>query len=126
MAGCAADATRPRLSIIVPCLNEAACIATALDRLQPLRSRGAEVIVVDGESSDGSAELAHPRADRVLTAARGRASQMNAGVARSLSPIHSLITSGSSRAMSATSQIWLMSMPLMRLGTDRIAQSAAL
>ncbi len=39
------------------------------------------VVVVDGGSSDGSAELAHQGADRVLQAARGRAVQMNAGAA---------------------------------------------
>ena len=49
--------------------------------LAPLRARGAEVIVVDGGSSDGTAELARPLADRVLSAPRGRASQMNAGAA---------------------------------------------
>ncbi len=67
------------ISIIVPCLNEAAGVAAALERLQPLRRRGAEVIVVDGDGS--GAALAAPLADRVLTAPRGRASQMNAGAA---------------------------------------------
>ena len=69
----------PRLSIIVPCLNEAAGIGAALESLQPLRRRGAEVIVVDGGSNDASVELATPGADQVLSAARGRALQMNAG-----------------------------------------------
>jgi rSAM/selenodomain-associated transferase 2 len=69
------------LSIIVPCLNEAGGIVAALDRLQPLRRRGAEIIVVDGGSSDGSVALAAPHADWVLTAPRGRSSQMNAGAA---------------------------------------------
>ncbi len=69
------------LSIIIPCLNEAAGIVAALECLQPLRSRGAEIIVVDGGSDDGSAELAAPHADQVLNAARGRAAQMNAGAA---------------------------------------------
>jgi rSAM/selenodomain-associated transferase 2 len=46
-----------------------------------LRARGAEIIVVDGGSSDDSAALAAPHADRVLTAPCGRASQMNAGAA---------------------------------------------
>jgi rSAM/selenodomain-associated transferase 2 len=67
------------LSIIIPCLNEASGIVAALGRLQPLRERGAEIIVVDGGSSDGSVALAAPHADRVLAAPRGRASQMNAG-----------------------------------------------
>ena len=71
----------PKLSIIIPCLNEADRIAAALEPLQPLRQRGVEVIVVDGGSSDGSLTLAAPLADRVLTAPRGRASQMNAGAA---------------------------------------------
>jgi rSAM/selenodomain-associated transferase 2 len=70
-----------RISIIVPVLNEAPGIAAALAALQPLRGRGHEVIVVDGGSSDGSAALAAPLADRVIAAPRGRAAQMNAGAA---------------------------------------------
>ena len=68
-----------RLSIVMPVLNEAAGIAAALAALAPLRARGVEVIVVDGGSRDGTPDLARPLADRVLTAPRGRALQMNAG-----------------------------------------------
>ena len=67
------------LSIIIPVLDEAATIAEALAALAPCRARGAEVIVVDGGSRDGTVEAARPLADRVLTAPRGRGSQMNAG-----------------------------------------------
>jgi rSAM/selenodomain-associated transferase 2 len=70
-----------KLSIIVPALNEAAGIERALAPLQPLRARGHEVIVVDGGSEDATQRLAQPLADRVLTAPRGRAAQMNAGAA---------------------------------------------
>ena len=70
------------LSIVVPCLNEAAGIADALTALAPLRRRGSEVIVVDGGSRDGTAERARAHADAVISAPRGRASQMNAGAAR--------------------------------------------
>ena len=69
------------LSIVIPVLNEAADIEAALRALAPLRARGVEVIVADGGSSDGTAELARPLADRVLSARRGRAAQMNAGAA---------------------------------------------
>ena len=69
------------LSIIVPVLDEAAGIAAALQPLQELRAKGVELIVVDGGSADGSLALAPPLADKVLTAARGRARQMNAGAA---------------------------------------------
>ena len=67
------------LSIIVPILNEQETIATTLAALQPLRQRGVEVIVVDGGSEDSSMRLASPLSDQVIVAARGRASQMNAG-----------------------------------------------
>jgi rSAM/selenodomain-associated transferase 2 len=60
-------------------LNEARGIRAALEALAPLRSRGHEVIVVDGGSSDRTPELAAGLCDRVLSAPRGRAPQMNAG-----------------------------------------------
>lgn len=67
------------LSIIVPVLNEAARIPDALSALAPLRTRGAEIIVVDGGSGDDTAALARPFSDKVITSIRGRAAQMNAG-----------------------------------------------
>ena len=70
-----------RLSVVMPVLNEAPAIAEALERLQPLRRRGAEVIVVDGGSRDGTGALAALHADRVQRCAPGRAVQMNAGAA---------------------------------------------
>jgi rSAM/selenodomain-associated transferase 2 len=71
----------PGLSIVIPCLNEAPGIVRTLESLQPMRARGAEVIVADGGSSDGTATLAAPLADRLVHAPRGRAAQMNAGAA---------------------------------------------
>ena len=68
-----------RLSVVVPALNEAAGIRAALEALAPLRARGHEVIVVDGGSTDGTAQLAAGLCDRLLVTARGRALQMNAG-----------------------------------------------
>ena len=67
------------ISIIVPAYNEAAVIADLLRALASFRRRGHEVIVVDGGSEDDTVAAAAPWADRVLTAPRGRARQMNAG-----------------------------------------------
>lgn len=67
------------LSIVMPVLNEADRISVALASLAPLRERGCEVVVVDGGSTDDTLAVAAVAADRVLTAPRGRASQMNAG-----------------------------------------------
>jgi rSAM/selenodomain-associated transferase 2 len=76
------SAATASLSIIVPCLNEAAGIVETLEALQALRRRGAEVVLVDGGSSDDSVARGEPWVDRVLTAPRGRAAQMNAGAAQ--------------------------------------------
>jgi rSAM/selenodomain-associated transferase 2 len=67
------------LSVIVPTLNEGDWITATLTALQPLRLRGAEVIVVDGGSTDATVTRAMPLADRVVVASRGRAEQQNAG-----------------------------------------------
>jgi rSAM/selenodomain-associated transferase 2 len=65
------------ISIIVPVLNEAASIERFLRCLRE-RAGDAEVIVVDGGSSDGTVDLARNHCDRCLHAPRGRAVQMNA------------------------------------------------
>lgn len=67
------------LSIIIPALNEAYGIAHALDALVMLRARGAEVILVDGGSQDGTLQAAAAGADKLICSPRGRALQMNAG-----------------------------------------------
>jgi rSAM/selenodomain-associated transferase 2 len=70
-----------KLSIIMPVLDEATEIEAALAALAPFRARDVEVIVADGGSGDDTLALARPLADRVLSAPRGRAEQMNAGAA---------------------------------------------
>ena len=69
------------LSVIIPTLNEAVCIQSTLEPLQPLRSRGHEIILVDGGSSDATCALGQPLVDRVLQSPPGRARQMRAGAA---------------------------------------------
>ena len=68
----------PSLSIVIPVLNEAALIGPFLRHLKAL-GPVVELIVVDGGSTDGTLELAQALADRLLSAPRGRAAQMNAG-----------------------------------------------
>jgi len=67
------------LAIIVPILNEAHTLPDLLDHLQHWRSRGAEVVIVDGGSEDHSAEIAQNRGFTVINGPKGRALQMNAG-----------------------------------------------
>ncbi len=68
----------PAISIVVPVYNEEAVIGGLLDNLE---AQGfAEVIVVDGGSTDRTAELASQRG-RLVRSRMGRAAQMNAGAA---------------------------------------------
>ncbi|MGC2354168.1 MAG: TIGR04283 family arsenosugar biosynthesis glycosyltransferase [Candidatus Udaeobacter sp.] len=67
-----------QFSIIVPVFNEAPLIRRFLAHVRE-RTPGAEIIVADGESTDGTADLAAGFCDRLVESQRGRARQMNAG-----------------------------------------------
>jgi rSAM/selenodomain-associated transferase 2 len=69
-----------QVSIVVPVFNEASLIRAALIRLRE-RAPEAEIIVVDGSSTDGTAEWAAGFCDRLVTTVANRAVQMNAGAA---------------------------------------------
>jgi rSAM/selenodomain-associated transferase 2 len=66
-----------RVSIIMPVLNEESTIASTLAALSSLAP--AELIVVDGGSTNRTREIVAYTPATLLTATRGRASQMNAG-----------------------------------------------
>ena len=63
------------ISVVIPTLDSAPSVAAAIRSAPP----GAEVVVVDGGSGDGTAEAAARAGARVETAPQGRAVQMNAG-----------------------------------------------
>jgi rSAM/selenodomain-associated transferase 2 len=72
------------LSIIVPVLGDAEALRASAPRLLALRSRGAQVVVVDGGSRDDTLAVARACADLVISTDRGRATQMNAGARHAL------------------------------------------
>jgi rSAM/selenodomain-associated transferase 2 len=68
-----------RISVIIPTLDEEESITRAI---RSCREAGpCEIVVVDGGSRDRTVEIARGKADTVIAAPRGRASQMNAGAA---------------------------------------------
>jgi len=70
----------PRLSVIIPALNEEEAVAQAVD--SALAVQTAEVIVVDGGSRDRTSAVAASRGASVIVSRKGRAAQMNAGAGR--------------------------------------------
>ncbi len=68
-----------QLSIIIPTFNEEAWIEKTLLCIQ-MCAPDAEILVVDGKSTDKTVAIASQRV-RVITTKRGRGGQLNAGVA---------------------------------------------
>lgn len=72
---------RPRISVIVPALNEAERIGACLECLQ--RIPVTEIIVSDGGSDDGTPDICRSFTGvTVVRSPRGRGRQLNAGAAR--------------------------------------------
>jgi rSAM/selenodomain-associated transferase 2/rSAM/selenodomain-associated transferase 1 len=69
---------RPYVSVIIPTLNEAARIEESIAHA---RSGDAEIIVVDGGSTDDTVKKASLGGARTIKASRGRAMQQNEGAA---------------------------------------------
>jgi rSAM/selenodomain-associated transferase 2 len=65
-----------RLSVVIPALNEAGGVAEAV---RSAAAEGAEVVVVDGGSTDGTPDRAAAAGARVHHASPGRARQLGAG-----------------------------------------------
>jgi rSAM/selenodomain-associated transferase 2 len=68
-----------RLSVVIPALDEAGTIA---DAVRSAAAGGAEVIVVDGGSADGTRESAEAAGARVFHSSPGRARQLGVGAGR--------------------------------------------
>ena len=73
-----------RVSVVIPVLNDAACLARLLADLRA--GPGLQVVVVDGGSGDETLAVARAGADVVLRASAGRGEQLHAGVARAAHP----------------------------------------
>ncbi len=69
----------PQLSIIIPTFNEETCIEKTLLGVHTC-APDAEILVVDGESTDKTVAIASKHV-RVISTKRGRGEQLNAGVA---------------------------------------------
>jgi rSAM/selenodomain-associated transferase 2 len=74
------DTRLESVAIIVPMLNEREQLPDLLEHLLVWQQQGCEVVLVDGGSQDGSAQVAEALGFTVLHSPKGRAVQMNLGV----------------------------------------------
>ncbi len=80
-AGGPMAATTPRLSVIIPTVNEAQTLPPLLADLGRQQGPTFEIIVGDGGSIDATREVVEAAGARFVAARRGRGAQMNAAVA---------------------------------------------
>lgn len=66
-----------KVSVVIPALNESSAIVNCVK--SAIRAGADEIIVVDGGSTDDTREQAKSAGARVTSAAKGRATQQNAG-----------------------------------------------
>jgi len=76
----------PRVSVVVPVLDDAPALSALLANLQRMAGHRLEVVVVDGGSRDPSVAVARSAGCCVSTCRRGRGHQLAEGAARARAP----------------------------------------
>lgn len=71
------------IAIIVPVLNEADNLTALIEQLSHLRQSVAEIVIVDGGSTDNTQQILRNTNMETVSASKGRAMQMNAGALHS-------------------------------------------
>lgn len=86
MAGLPAVST-PDVALVIPVLDEEKALPALVEVVRALDPRPAEVIVVDGGSSDASCDLVRAAGWTLVETPPGRGRQINAGVAAATAPL---------------------------------------
>ncbi|MEW6035108.1 MAG: glycosyltransferase, partial [Candidatus Micrarchaeota archaeon] len=73
---------KPAISIVVPARNSAATLQSCLESIRAQSFRDYELIVVDGMSRDGTADIARRYADEVMTCPGSVPASRNLGFSR--------------------------------------------
>src|SRR5262245_24636814 len=76
------EPAEPRVSILIPVLNDAELLGRLLARLEQTAHSGVEVLVIDGGSHDGSRDAALQHRCTLVEGAHGRGAQLALGASR--------------------------------------------
>ena len=76
-----------RLSFVIPVYNEAKNLRQLTGEISRLEKAGHEVIIVDGGSQDATLRTLQSVAKKVISSAKGRATQMNAGASQAVGDV---------------------------------------
>ena len=77
---------KPKISVIIPTLNEAASLEKTLDAIKNLCAN-IEIIVVDGGSGDATVAIAEFNRVKLLQSEPGRGTQLRAGAKSAVAEI---------------------------------------
>jgi rSAM/selenodomain-associated transferase 2 len=95
-----------KLSVIIPTLNEEISLGKTFRAVKQLENV-AEIIVVDGGSEDGTLEIAKNLQAKIVTAKRGRGSQLDAGAQIATGDVLWFLHADTLPAQNAPKQIFL-------------------
>ncbi len=120
------DSAIPRLSVVVPCFNESGRIGATLERLRDFfdgQSYGAELIVVDDGSTDGTASVVaegHPDVRLVRYGTnRGKGHAVKQGMLEATGAYRLIYDADSSTPIEEVSKLW----PRFDAGADCVIGS---
>ena len=109
------------ISVVVPALNEAARLAASLANVRASLP-AAEIIVVDGGSTDGTPHLAATAGVGVLSSRRGRGVQLAAGAAQARGQLLVFLHADTELPRDASAVLAsAFARPEVQLGTFRLA-----
>jgi rSAM/selenodomain-associated transferase 2/rSAM/selenodomain-associated transferase 1 len=110
---------RGMLSVIIPARNEASRLAATLDELR--KTPNLERIVVDGGSTDDTIAIAQQHGATVVSAPRGRGSQLNAGAAMSRGEVLLFLHADTRLPATFATEIWSLLTDDVAFGAFRLA-----
>ena len=116
-----ATTTPGAISIVIPTLNELAYLEDTLTHIVGMAKDSIEIIVADGGSTDGTLAIAKRMGVRVVSTAKGRGRQMNAGAALASGEVILFLHADTRLPADFVDQVWQVMRKQVVAGAFRLA-----